>query len=782
MRILLIEDDPLLTQIIVNNLTSQHYAVDVAEDGVMGFEYAESATYDLIVMDVNLPRLDGIRLCQKLRQNRYTGSILLLTARGNSSDKVMGLDAGADDYVVKPCSVEELSARIRALLRRQSGSGNPVLEWGDLQLDPVTCQVSFQGQPLTLSPKEYGLLELFLRHPERIFSSSIILEHLWGFEEAPGEETVRSHIKRLRRKLKSVGIDDIIDTIYGMGYRLKSCELSQKTPDASPSPEALEEEARAAAIAIWEQFKPTILERLKALDQAVVALQSGVLPSQLHQAAIEAAHKLAGSLAMFGFPEGSRLGREIEDWLSQSQNNPQQQRDHAQLRSWVAALHQTLEQTPQAEERRIPVSTVPSSQNQERSFLVLVVDDDLGLIEQLKQEGVARGIQVEAATDPQQAREQIEQQVPNLVLLDLALPHTAQQGLAFLEELAMYSPNLPVIVFSMHDQMSDRRAVIQRGNYQFISKTAPLDQVWSMIQETLHLTPLVEIRVLAVDDDPLILSSLQQMLPRWGIQLLTLNQPQNLWKTLESITPDLVILDLQMPEINGLELCRIVRSDPIWSSLPILFLTSCREPEIVTEIYSAGADDYVAKPFTEPEIVTRIFNRLERNRLLRNLAENDYLTGLANRHRSTQELNRYLNLCQRNHRPFCLALLDLDHFKQMNDQYGHEIGDRILQRVAGILRQQFRDADVVARWGGEEFLIGMYGITKNKARERLQMTLDLLSQESFTAIAPESLHLTFSAGIVEASSDRLELQALYRAADAALYQAKAAGRNQIVIG
>lgn len=269
MRILLVEDDEGLSKVLTDYLTTQHYVVDTAIDGAAGFDYAQAVPYDLIVLDVNLPKVDGIQLCQRLRQNRLTAPILLLTAKGDSSDKVVGLDAGADDYVVKPCTIEEISARIRALLRRPSLGGNPILKWGNLCLDPGCCEVTCDGETIALSPKEYRLLELLLRNPQRTFSSSSILQHLWSFEDAPSEETIRSHIKRLRRKLKASGNEDIIDTVYGMGYRLKAPPESP-TPPVSTPPAATE--ARAAVIAAWEEFKQPILDRLAVLDQVVIAL------------------------------------------------------------------------------------------------------------------------------------------------------------------------------------------------------------------------------------------------------------------------------------------------------------------------------------------------------------------------------------------------------------------------------------------------------------------------------------------------------------------------------
>jgi len=149
-------------------------------------------------------------------------SILMLTARDSSSDKVIGLDAGADDYVVKPFDLAELTARIRAMGRRGKETLPPVLEWQQLRLDPNNCKVTYRQVELHLTPKEYKILELFLRNKQRVFSRSMILDHLWSYEEAPTEEAVKVHIKDLRKKLRAANAPaDFIETVYGLGYRLK---------------------------------------------------------------------------------------------------------------------------------------------------------------------------------------------------------------------------------------------------------------------------------------------------------------------------------------------------------------------------------------------------------------------------------------------------------------------------------------------------------------------------------------------------------------------------------
>lgn len=222
MKILVVEDDERISDAVVEYLSDSHYAVEAVYDGQSAWELLEVFTYDMILLDVMMPNLDGMTLCRRLRSKGINIPILMLTARDTLNDKIEGLDAGADDYLIKPFELEELSARIRALLRRGASTTAPILTWGDLSLDPSTCEVFYQEKPLPLSPKEYKLLEFFLRNGRRVFSRAQILEHLWSFEQVPEEATVKAHIRGLRQKLEASGApSDIIETVYGLGYRLK---------------------------------------------------------------------------------------------------------------------------------------------------------------------------------------------------------------------------------------------------------------------------------------------------------------------------------------------------------------------------------------------------------------------------------------------------------------------------------------------------------------------------------------------------------------------------------
>ncbi len=225
MRILVIEDEQDLASALARGLSRQGYAVDVAPTGMDGWELGEVNDYDLVILDLNLPEMDGLQICRRLRASKPGLLILILTARDRVTDKVTGLDLGADDYLVKPFHFDELMARIRALFRRDFRAREPILRAGDLSLDPAS-RTAWQGRRrLELTRKEFGILEYLMRHPGEVISQEELIEHVWGERVDPFSVSVRVHIHSLRRKLGEVASSPrYIETVVGEGYRLIAAE------------------------------------------------------------------------------------------------------------------------------------------------------------------------------------------------------------------------------------------------------------------------------------------------------------------------------------------------------------------------------------------------------------------------------------------------------------------------------------------------------------------------------------------------------------------------------
>jgi DNA-binding response OmpR family regulator len=604
MKILLVEDDRSTSDALTEILSDRRHTVSLATDGQMGLELAQSFDYDLIVLDVMIPKLDGISLCRQLRSQGYQNAVLLLTAKESSSDRVLGLDAGADDYVVKPFDPEELMARIRALQRRGNALSPSIITWENLSFDPTANELICNDRPVRLTPKEFCLLELLLLNPKRIFSRRAILDRLWDFADSPGEETVSTHIKCLRQKLKAAGSADPIETVHGLGYRLKTPSQPKETivEPSSASGKTREESrqrVRDKTTKLLEQFRGRFIKQWQVLERAANALKTDSLTSQLQQQAKQEAHKLAGSLGIFGLKEGSCLARELEDFLG----SEILEADRAKIIAIVERLRQELEKTPKSE----------SNKNPDRSPLILIVDDDLILADRVRIEAIAWGLRVEVATDLQVARGAIAQSPPDAILLDLTFPSPNEDGLTFLQEIMQRHRTIPVLAFTGRGDLSDRLAVSRLGGCVFLQKPLPSYEILKAITDVLNRDRIRHTnRVMVVDDDATVLATLTSLLEPLGLEVTGVEDPQQFWEKLTAAAPNLLILDLELPGILGTQLCQAVRSDPKWQDLPILFFSTHTDSAKIDRAFAVGADDYISKAIEETELIARIVRRLRR--------------------------------------------------------------------------------------------------------------------------------------------------------------------------
>ncbi len=514
MRILLVDDDAGLREILTQCLSAENYALDTAADGSTGWEYVSTYEYDLLILDLWLPAIDGLSLCKKIRSAGYTMPILLLTGQNSRDAQLTGWDAGADDYVLKPFDEAELLARIRALLRRSQPNPLPILTWGHLWLNTNTNEARYGDQELVLTAKEYTLLEMMLRDGQHVFSNDEILDRLWTAADFPAEATVRSHVRRLRHKLSAIGAPtDFITTAYGHGYFLKPLGAGaetaiSRTPLVTPptpiathasNPNPVDQAAQyyQRLNQTWQQHQATCLAKVEALNQAIVQLAAHALSPTAQADAYRLAHTLSGTLGTFGLSDAMAITRQIEQ-----------------------EVH------------------------------------------------------------------------PDLYLEPTQAPPLAAQVAALLS-LVSQTANLPVPSTPPIAQETDRIAVIDRRDQS-------------------------PVRIMVVDDDPIFLQTMGGQLQARGFVVATLSDPQQFWPMLENTNPDILLLDIQMPQINGLELCAKLRCAHHWQKLPVMFLSILGDAHTQHRAFAAGADDYLAKPITAQHLGDRIRQRLQRIEWLSN--------------------------------------------------------------------------------------------------------------------------------------------------------------------
>lgn len=638
MKILLVEDDESLVAILTKSLTTHNYVVDAVRDGEAGWNYGSTFEYDLIVLDIQLPKLDGISLCQRLRGEGFTTPILLLTSQDTSTSKVQGLDAGADDYVVKPFDVAELIARIRALLRRSSSNPLPLMVWGDLLLNPSNCEVTYNEHPLTLTTKEYRLLEILLWDSQHVFSTEEILDRLWSSEEFPAEATVRSHIRRLRHKLVDAGAPpDFIATVHGRGYYLKvpeehtnqSLVLHRGAQIESigqniQNDQHTEHEPQYLAFLneTWINSKLKILAQVEVFHQVVRNLSANVLTPELQTQAKKAAHKLAGTLGTFGLTGGMQLARQLEHLCS---CDPLRSQHTSTIEAIATALGQEIQNTNSIQSFQLP------AQDADQNLpLLLAIASDTKFSQALAQSATNNGLRIAIAPTLDLARSWLTaQSIPNCpdrfpqaILIQVAPPEFSEQSseqsnttetLAWLQTLTRNYPDLPILVVGDRSELRDRLEVVRRGGKLFLEKTIAPEQAIDTVIQLLRGAALeTETKVMIVDDDLDWLKTLPILLNPWGLKVTTLAEPQQFWTVLQAVIPDVLVLDVNMPQIDGFELCQVVRSDPSWRQLPILFLSVLSDRQTQYRAFRVGADDYLCKPVMGVDLANRILTRLQR--------------------------------------------------------------------------------------------------------------------------------------------------------------------------
>ena len=653
MRILLVEDDLVLVDVLTKSLTAQNYIVDSVSDGSRAWDYLTHIDYDLIVLDVLLPHLDGVSLCRRIRAEQDETPIVIVTAQHDSRARVRGLDAGADDYVVKPFDIEELMARIRALIRRSGRDLSPILQLGQLVFDPVDCAASYAGIPLTLSAKEYALLDLFFHEPQHVFSIPELLDSLWSSEEYPAEATVRSHIRRLRNKLIDAGAPpDLISNVHGRGYFLNANgEVGHDDNPAAPIDEqqlkhptlagsALQEQYQTFLEETWVQFQPKGLQDFQQLEQLLASSPAAQASFPTLETAQMLAHRLKGTLGLFQFNAAVEAAELIE---SRVESLIQQVQGHANVilppdafSHQLQILRETLslsqpfgESNVTRSESKIPMLWLISDDEvfahamataAEPLPLTLVIFPNLSAardwVTHQKHQPMADGILISLET------QQTQRALSTHLESSTGKP-SPWKGLNDLMQFYSGAQKPTLIAIANAIDFETRLQAIRRGVGYLLHRQQPAPQLLRTSLDLL-LTPQsstqtatqAHTRTLIVDDDEYWLKTMTRQLQTHGFRVDTLSDSRQFWTTLEATQPDILILDMKMPKVSGLELCQVIRSDQTWQALPIIFVSALTDQHAQTSAFDVGADDYLCKPIQGKELAHRMMTRLKRHHAL----------------------------------------------------------------------------------------------------------------------------------------------------------------------
>lgn len=533
--------------------------------------------------------------------------------------------------------------------------------------------------------------------------------------------------------------------------------------------------------ALRERFLVRAQAELQSLEEQASRLDTHK-PDQESLADIaRRLHQLAGSAGTFGLPALGDAARILEKQMLPDADGTLHR--PADLLSQVSELAELLDTSPAATvATALPVSSEsPVGSQGVRVQVVLVLDDGTdaqALTSALEGYGFE-------CHDHKSVDEHLAERLAAAVTQPCAILCSDHQ-LASVIALLLSSSDasvqrLPVICLSEDTSFSNRYRAAAQGAVAFFGEPVDLPELterieYLAIERSMHIHG----RVLLVEDDTELAEHYSLVLRAAGVEVCWVREPTELMVQLSEFRPDLVLMDVQLGGYSGVHLARLVRFDPQWLSLPIIYLSSEDDRDVQLEALSRGADEFLTKPVSDGYLVRSVLIRCFRARQLSRLMNRDSLTGLLKHSLIKQEADKELSRCLREGRDACVVMLDIDHFKQVNDTYGHRCGDTVIKALANLLRNRLRETDRIGRYGGEEFLLVLPGCGTEDAQQRMADIRKSFAQLSFNC-GGESFQVTLSAGIALVNSFNSGGDAI-EAADQALYEAKRAGRNREVVG
>ncbi len=532
----------------------------------------------------------------------------------------------------------------------------------------------------------------------------------------------------------------------------------RRRPRHSPSTQAL-----------IERYARKLPARIDEIADKLAALRASPADPERREFARAAAHTLRGTAGSFGFPQVSEQIGRIDDALRRAGSAGVI--DVEELERAIVAASELVRGAPGPAQAEV----------ESWKARLLYLDPDAQAREQVQETGRRRLIDVIPATRVDEACQLLGRDEVDGALVELPEGDDAE-ALERSRTLRAIPGNasLPIAFVSTDEGTSARVRAANAGAALFLPKPISGSQLDEAARHLAAIRRASDPRVLLLDDDDAFAAHASRSLGRDGVVVRTLSNPDELLGLIEATDPEALLLDVRMPGIDGLDICRMLRTTSRWQDLPILMVTADDRAETRLAAYGAGCDDVLVKPVLADELRLRVVLRVERRRLLQARAERDPLTDLPLRRWFIDRLRARLSEAHRRDLPISIVLFDLDHFKAINDRYGHLAGDRALARLGHLLAARFRSEDLRARWGGEEFIAAFPGERAETAAALAHDLLVELERSPVDADDGTPFIVSYSAGVAEYPRDGASMEALLRAVDRRLYAAKAAGRRRIV--
>jgi diguanylate cyclase (GGDEF)-like protein len=488
-------------------------------------------------------------------------------------------------------------------------------------------------------------------------------------------------------------------------------------------------------------------------------------------------HKLAGSAGSFGLHELGKLAKQLELQTVQWLNN--QALDEGKLKLFALAINSLEGLVSDSKPKAVPLvsKNIPTK----NSNLIYILEDDLDVANELAITLRHFGHEVQHFHNLAVAEAEILRRPPDFMICDIMFTEEGRETPVAVAALQQQLPNpVPVIFMSTRDDFQAYHDAVRAGAVGYFVKPLDIIRLVDCFEYYLDRNRSAPYRVLIVDDDAVLGEHYKLVLSAADIRAEVIQDPALIFEVLEDFHPELILLDLNMPTCSGTELAQVIRLNPEWLRIPITYLSS--EIDVDKRVIAMGraGDDFLTKPMPDRELVAAVSVRAARCRQLSDALDRDSLTGLLKHSRIKELVDLELSRARRSSEKVSLVMLDLDHFKQVNDVHGHAAGDKVIKAMAHLLRQRLRKTDSLGRYGGEEFLVILPRCGQLEAQALINNVREHFSSLPFQA-SGQHFHVTMSAGIASYEGGEPASDRLLEAADEALYAAKSGGRNQVCL-